>query len=118
MRDLIDVRGASGAVYRFGLVRDGRPLSPIGGNYLYVREAGETYEVVHAGEGQNLINDARGRWTEAEAIYGELHLFTRLNISEGIRQTEHNDIVAMVNPAMNGQKPTPEAPAAQSPAPE
>jgi hypothetical protein len=102
MRDLIDVRGASGAVYRFGLIRDGRPLSPIGGNYLYVRDAGETYEIVHAGEGQNLINDARARLSEAEAIYGELHLFTRLNISEGIRQTEHNDIIAAVSPAMNG----------------
>jgi hypothetical protein len=113
MRDLIDVRGVSGAVYRFGLVRDGRPLSPIGGNYLYVRDAGATYEIVHAGEGQNLINDARGRWTEAEAIYGELHLFTRLNISEGIRQTEHNDIVAAVGPAMNGGTPAPETPTAE-----
>ena len=101
MRDLIDVRGASGAVYRFGLVRDGRPLSPIGGNYLYVREAGETYEIVHADEGQNLMNDARRRWAEAEAIYGSLHLFTRLNISEGTRRTEHDDIVAAISPPMN-----------------
>ena len=102
MRDLIDVRGASGAVYRFGLVRDGRPLSPIGGNYLYVRETGETYEVVYAGEGQNLINDARGRWNEAVAAHGSLHLFTRLNISEGVRQHEHGDILASARPAMNG----------------
>ncbi len=106
MRDLIDVRGASGAVYRFGLVRDGRPLSPIGGNYLYVRDAGDTYEIVHAGEGQNLTNDSRIRWPDAESIYGALHLFTRLNISEGIRQTEHNDIVAAVKPAMNMGTPT------------
>ncbi len=102
MRDLIDVRGVSGAVYRFGLIRDGRPLSPIGGNYLYVRDAGETYEIVYAGEGQNLINDARVHLSEAEAVYGEVHLFTRLNISEGIRQTEHNDIVAAVSPPMSG----------------
>jgi hypothetical protein len=108
MRDLIDVKGVSGAVYRFGLIRDGRPLSPIGGNYLYVRDAADTYEIVHAGEGQNLINDARVRWSEAESAYGELHLFTRLNISEGIRQTEHNDIVAAVGPAMNVAAPAPE----------
>jgi hypothetical protein len=110
MRDLIDVRGVSGAVYRFGLVRDGRPLSPIGGNYLYVVDAGDTYEIIHAGEGQNLINEARVRWSEAETVYGDLHLFTRLNISEGIRQTEHNDIVAALNPVMNGDTPPPAEP--------
>ena len=118
MRDFIDVRGVSGAVYRFGLVRDGRPLSPIGGNYLYVRDGGETYEIVHAGEGQNLINGARDRWSEAEAIYGELHLFTRLNISEGIRQTEHKDIVAAVGPAMNGEVAASEPPKPEATTPE
>ncbi len=101
MRDLIDVRGASGAVYRFGMIRDGRPLSPIGGNYLYVREVGDAYEIVHAGEGQNLINDARRRWQEAVAAHGSLHLFTRLNITEGVRQHEHADIIAATSPAMN-----------------
>jgi hypothetical protein len=102
MKDLIDVRGASGAVYRFAMVREGRALSPIGGNYLYVREAGDTYEIIHAGEGQNLINDARVRWGEAVAAHGALHLFTRLNISEGVRRYEHDDIVAAVRPTMNG----------------
>lgn len=118
MRDFIDVRGVSGAVYRFGLVRDGRPLSPIGGNYLYVRDGGETYEIVHAGEVQNLMNGARDRWSEAEAIYGELHLFTRLNIGEGIRQTEHKDIVSAVGPAMNGEAQAPEPPEPEAATPE
>jgi hypothetical protein len=107
MRDLIDVHGASGAVYRFGLVRDGRPLSPIGGNYLYVREAGESFEIVHAGEGQNLLNNARTRWDEAVAAHGPLHLFSRLNISEGIRLHELADILASVHPVMNSP-PAPE----------
>ena len=101
MRDLIDVHGVSGAVYRFALVRDGRALSPIGGNFLFVREVGEGYEVIYADEGQNLINDARVRWDEAVAGDGALHLFTRLNISEAVRRHEHEDILAALNPRMN-----------------
>ena len=93
MRDLFDVHGASGAVYRFGLVRDGRPLSPIGGNYLYVRELEDGYEIVHVGEGQNLINDSQAHWNEANATHGPLHLFTRLNIGEAARQHEQQDIL-------------------------
>ncbi|MGH7011230.1 MAG: hypothetical protein ACREEX_10370, partial [Caulobacteraceae bacterium] len=68
MKDLIDIRGASGAVYRFALHRDGRPLSPMGGNYLYVRAKEDRphgFEVVHVGEGQNLLTDAHGQWDKA-----------------------------------------------------
>jgi len=101
MRDLIDLRGASGAVYRFNLVREGRPLSPMGGNFAYVREAGEGYEVVHVGEGENLLTDARTRWAQAVAEHGAAHLFTRLNIAERVRQHEHADIVAAAHPPMN-----------------
>jgi hypothetical protein len=101
MRDLIDLRGASGAVYRFNLVREGRPLSPMGGNFAYVREAGEGYEVVHVGEGENLLTEARTRWAQAVAEHGAAHLFTRLNIAERVRQHEHADIVAATHPPMN-----------------
>ncbi len=38
MKDTIDLTGASGANYRFQLYREGRPLSPMGVNYLYVRQ--------------------------------------------------------------------------------
>ena len=37
MRDIIDVRGASGVAYRFTRFRDGNPLSAMGGNFVYVR---------------------------------------------------------------------------------
>jgi hypothetical protein len=87
------------------MIRDGRPLSPIGGNFLYVREVGDAYEIVLAGEGQNLINDARRRWREATEAHGPLHLFTRLNITEGVRQHEHSDIVDAARPAMNDRPP-------------
>ncbi|MEP6966857.1 MAG: hypothetical protein ABI906_02145 [Pseudomonadota bacterium] len=101
MRDIVDIRGASGAVYRFNRLREGRPLSPMGGNFLYLREAGEGYEVVHVSEGQNLLTDARGRWDEAVRDHGAAHLFTRLNITERVRLHEHEDIVEAVRPPMN-----------------
>ena len=65
MRDLIDLKGASGAVYRFALCREGRPLSPMGGNFVYVRATGDSYELIHVGEVQNLLKDARDRWAKA-----------------------------------------------------
>ena len=69
MKELIDIHGASGAVYRFALFREGRPLSPMGGNYLYVREGGDTgYEIVHVGEGQNLLTDAHRAWDKAGQV--------------------------------------------------
>jgi len=107
MKDRIDVRGASGAVYRFALFQDGRPLSPMGGNFLYVRERGDGYEILLAGEGQNLQENSRVRWSEAVKSHGAAHLFTRLNIAERVRQQEHADIVAASRPVMN---PLPEDP--------
>ena len=111
MRDLIDLKGASGAVYRFNLLRDGRPLSPMGGNFAYVREAGEGYEVIHVGEGQNLLTDARALWDQAVREHGAAHLFTRLNITERVRQHEHADIVAAARPPMNSPPKAPQTPA-------
>jgi hypothetical protein len=92
-------------MYRFGMIRDGRPLSPIGGNFLYVRAVEDGYEIVLAGEGQNLSNDARRRWQEATEAHGPLHLFTRLNITEGVRRHEHFDIVDAARPPMNDRPP-------------
>ncbi len=101
MRDLIDVKGASGAVYRFTLFRDGRPLSPMGGNFLYVREVGDGFEIVYSGQGQNLLIDSHVPWDEAVAKHGPIHLFTRLNITERTREAEDADIIAAAHPPMN-----------------
>lgn len=101
MRDLIDVAGASGAVYRFARLRDGRPLSAMGGNYVYARDSGEQYEVLYAGAAQNLLTDAHERWDEAVATHGAAHLFTRLNVSQGVRLHEQQDILQATVPPMN-----------------
>lgn len=101
MRDYIDVTGASGASYRFMRIKDGRPLSPMGGNYLYVRFTGERAEILCAGEVQNLLKEARERWNEAVERFQASELYSRLNISERVRQLEFTDIVDANAPPMN-----------------
>ncbi|HEY1750621.1 MAG TPA: hypothetical protein VGG29_05125 [Caulobacteraceae bacterium] len=101
MQDHLDINGASGVTYRFMRLKDGRPLSPMGGNYLYVRFTGERVEVICAGEVQNLLKDARERWAEAQERYQVSELFSRLNISERVRQLELADIVEANHPPMN-----------------
>ncbi|HEY5106234.1 MAG TPA: hypothetical protein VII73_05595 [Caulobacteraceae bacterium] len=107
MKDLIDLKGASGAVYRFAHFRDGRSLSPTGGAYLYVRAVGETCQVIHLGEGPNLLKDAHSHWAQAVELFGATDLFTRLNVTEWARQLEHTDMMAaidapMVSPTADG----------------
>lgn len=104
MKDVIDLTGASGAGYRFQLFREGRPLSPMGGNYLYIREefAGG-FTVLYSGEGENLLTGAASRWAEAESQHHATHLYTRLNISQAIRKHEHRDMIAGYKPLMNAE---------------
>lgn len=104
MRDLLDLKGASERVYRFMLVRDGRPLSPMGGNYLYAVMDADALKILYAGEAQNLLKDARDRWGEAVQMYGPAQIYMRLNISERIRQTEHADLLAALKPPMNSSE--------------
>ena len=103
MRDLIDITGASGNVYRFNRLREGRPLSAMGGNYVYARESGDAYEIVCAGEGENLMNDAHSRWEQAVKDHAATTLFTRLNISDRVRQHEQADILEAARPPMNSE---------------
>jgi hypothetical protein len=101
MNDFLDIKGASGATYRFMRFKEGRPLSPAGGNFLFGRYTGARFELLYAGEVQNLLKDARGRWPEAVERYQVSALFTRLNISERVRKVEHEDIVQATSPPMN-----------------
>jgi hypothetical protein len=103
MKDLIDLRGASGAVYRFSRFRVGNPLSAMGGNYVYVRDEGDVSRIIFAGEAQNLLTDARLLWDRAVRDHQVEGLYTRLNISEGVRQREHADIIGANLPPMNAE---------------
>ena len=114
MEDHVDVKGASGRVYRFMRLKEGRPLSPAGGNYLYGRHTGARFEPIFAGEAQNLMQDACVRWAEAVERYQATCLYTRLNLGERVRQLEQADIIAGAVPPMNGE-PTAPAPIASAP---
>jgi hypothetical protein len=99
--DYIDVAGGSGSNYRFMRLKDGRPLSPMGGNFVFARFTGERCELIYAGQAQNLMTGARERWSEAVERYQVTELYSRLNISERVRQLELADIVAASHPPMN-----------------
>ncbi len=101
MQDYVDVRGASGTTYRFMRLKEGRPLSPMGGNYVFARYTGPNFEMIYAAEAQNLLKDARDRWNEAVERYQVSELFSRLNISERVRILELADIVDANHPPMN-----------------
>ena len=105
MKDIIDVRGASGAAYRFTRFREGNPLSAMGGNFLYARESDDITAVLYVGEAQNLLTGARFLWDEAVRDHGAEGLYTRLNISERTRQAEHADILAASVAPMNAAPP-------------
>ena len=118
MLDHIDVRGASGRAYRFLRMREGRGLSPAGGNYLYGRFTAGRFELLFSGEAQNLLKDARDRWSEAVERFQASDLYTRLNLSERVRQLEQADIVAGNAAPMNlDEDAGPVRPLAAAPAP-
>lgn len=100
-RDAIDLKGASGAIYRFMRARMDRPLSPMGGNFIYARGEGETCEVLFLGEAPNLATGARALWERAVAEHGASELFTRLNVTERVRQQEQADLLSSFTPPMN-----------------
>jgi hypothetical protein len=100
LADYLDLKGGSGSVYRYAPGRG--QLSPMGGNYAFVRELpGGRWELIYAGETENLFVGARARREEAEAAHGPLRLFTRLNISASVRRAEQEDIVSGYQPPMN-----------------
>jgi hypothetical protein len=105
MNDTIDVKGASGATYRFMRVRGDRPLSPMGGNFLYAKSADDAWEIVFVGEAPNLMTDARRLWQQAVQEHGAEELFMRLNITERVRRLEQSDILGILTPPMNAETP-------------
>jgi hypothetical protein len=90
MRDFIDVRGSSGAAYRFRLWAEGSAYSPAGGNYVFVRAEPTGFAVTLVAR-TNDLSKAITEWPAAQQR-GATHLFTRLNVSRTIREAEHQDL--------------------------
>lgn len=99
MKDLLDIEGASGALYRFRAQDVERGLPATAGNYVYVRREGEGVQVVGCGETQSLMN-AKALWQTAVEEHQAERLYLRLNVARSSRITEHKDIVARYRPPL------------------
>jgi hypothetical protein len=104
VKDQIDCRSTTGEYLRFALFKEGRPLSPMAGNFVYVRGEDEGLEVVYVGETDNLAKHAQDRWTEAERSQGASGLYTRLNITAAVRRREHAELLSAYTPPMNAEE--------------
>jgi hypothetical protein len=92
MQDFIDLKGASGAEYRFRLWHEGAAHPPIAGNFVFVKAEDEGLSIVLVGV-TNDLSLARGFEAKA-AKRGGTHVFTRLNVARALRTAEHADLVA------------------------
>ncbi len=106
----IDIRGASGAFYRFRPADDPRARSTMSGNYVYLR--GE--ELVFLGETDNLMIGATERWQEAAASYGADGIYIRPIVARATRADEQRDILRAQTPPMNDPLSDDEPVAAQA----
>jgi hypothetical protein len=100
MNEFVDLKGASGASYRFRLLPKGADHLRIAGNYAVLKPRGESFTVVHLAMTSDLSQaratcppDAQGR---------SMHLYTRLNIARRAREAEHEDMLANYAPPSEG----------------
>jgi hypothetical protein len=93
MREIIDLRGASGATYRFRLWPTGAAHLPMAGNYAFIREAAAGFTVL-AAEAVDDLSAMRSTSGAVASAIGATHLFTRLNVSRAVRSAEAADIAA------------------------
>lgn len=95
--DFLDVRGASGAAYRFRRA-DPDHLPATAGNLVAVSGASPRLDFLLCATTSNLSSAAR---PAGEAVRDKrgAQLFIRLNVARAVRQAEHADIVAAVQPA-------------------
>src|SRR5689334_20403249 len=97
MKDFIDLRGASGAAYRFRLWPDGAHHPPIAGNYVCVRAEGADFEIASVGETLDLSE--LKKVLPKKVRESTTHIYTRLNVARATRCAEHDDLMALQQPA-------------------
>ena len=94
--DFIDVPGASGAAYRFRSA-DLNQLPPTAGNLVVVAGPPARRRYVACGAARSL-NEAAPAVKAVLADCKGARLFVRLNVARTIREAEHADIAAAVQP--------------------
>ncbi|TAJ68721.1 MAG: hypothetical protein EPO51_24585 [Phenylobacterium sp.] len=96
MPDFLDISGASGARYRF---RSAAPaeLPVMAGNVLVASGPSARLKVLFCGAAHSLVR-AAPIVTETLKANRNARLFVRLNVARAVREAEHADIVAAVEP--------------------
>ena len=96
---VLDLEGASGALYRFYGVDEPRHLPGSSGNFVCVRQEGREVCVVASGSAADLRH-ASEFWETAITQHFADRLLIRLNISRNVREREHEDLIRRHHPAM------------------
>lgn len=93
MREFVELRGASGAAYRFRAWPESDHHTPTAGNFAVLAfDAQGGVTIVALGVSSDL---SRAKALAQDALTGSSgHLFTRLNVSRALRDTEHEDLLA------------------------
>jgi hypothetical protein len=99
MKEFVDLRGASGTLYRFRLWPEGGAHPPIAGNYILLRDDESGPKILLAGVTSDL-SQAAVESRKAIAKDPAARLYTRLNVARALRSAEHEDIVAEHKPAV------------------
>jgi hypothetical protein len=90
---IIDLLGATGAVYRFRKL-DGFP-PPAGGNFVYMRDVDGERRVVCCGKARVLaLALTKQAWFSDELSQTDDQLYLRLNVVGSVRDQEHEDLIA------------------------
>lgn len=93
MSSFIDLVGATGTAYRFR--KPDGALSPIGGNFVYVREHEGARRVVCCGRARSLgWALSKPAWFSDENAAPDDQLYVRLNAIAHTRNGEHEDLLA------------------------
>ena len=92
MNDFLDLKGASGAAYRFRLWPENAAHLPVAGNYVVLKANPGGFQVLLIGATSNL-SLARTDAAKVDKL-GPTHVFTRLNVARATRMAEHEDLVA------------------------
>jgi hypothetical protein len=93
--------GKSGAAYSFAEIEQASLKPQTAGNFVYVRQDGDTRIVLFVGDSEDLPTEAGRRWTEAVSLHGATHLFVRRIVTSRVRQEERDDLVRIYAPIMN-----------------
>lgn len=92
MREFVELRGASGATYRFRAWPESDHHTPTAGNFAVLAFGAQGVTIVALGVSSDLSRAKALSQDTLAASSG--HLFTRLNVSRALRDTEHEDLLA------------------------